>query len=237
MRHFILLYFFLCFVLTSCQQDKEVKCTFVTMADNYPKGEIKELDYSRDICCILLLENNTKDSLYFPFYGIGHMQKSSFYTIVNNKDTIQCSASFWGKQNHTHIVAPKDKIRIGIMLYFDDIKKIENGNKIDISELYKNVRFIYKAEQEDLNTQYPTPKLTIEKADSIELVYDTYHFSFTKYRYDNALRLISVTSPNGVTEYYAYDCLDRLRKECYLDKTDGNNINRTRKKIWIWLQQ
>lgn len=52
----------------------------------------------------------------------------------------------------------------------------------------------------------------------------------TIYRYDNALRLISVTSPNGVTEYYAYDCLDRLRKEYYLDNTDGNNTNRTRKK-------
>ena len=52
----------------------------------------------------------------------------------------------------------------------------------------------------------------------------------TIYRYDNALRLISVTSPNGVTEYYAYDGLDRLRKEYYLDNTDGNKTNRTRKK-------
>ena len=52
----------------------------------------------------------------------------------------------------------------------------------------------------------------------------------TIYKYDNALRLISVTSPTGVTEYYAYDSLDRLRKEYYLDNTEGNNINRTRKK-------
>lgn len=50
------------------------------------------------------------------------------------------------------------------------------------------------------------------------------------YKYDNALRLISITNPSGMTEYYAYDNLDRLRKEYYLDNTEGQNVQRTKKK-------
>lgn len=44
------------------------------------------------------------------------------------------------------------------------------------------------------------------------------------YKYDNARRLISVSYPNGTTDYYSYDFLDRLREIYYYEVYNGKYI-------------
>lgn len=148
---------FLLLLFVSCQSENGVKCTFINMVDSYPKGAVK-LEYPRDLCCILMFVNNCRDSLYVPFYGEGHYVKSSFYIIIN-KDTIGCPASFWGRQNHTHIVSPHDSVRIGINLYQNTIERIGKRKKNELPWLCNNIKIIYIAEAEDKNSKYITPDI------------------------------------------------------------------------------
>lgn len=41
---------------------------------------------------------------------------------------------------------------------------------------------------------------------------------FTIYKYDEFLRLESITDPTGMTVYYKYDFLGRLREKYYYEK-------------------
>lgn len=155
--------------VTSCQHESGVKCTLVSILDSYPKG-VEKLKYFRDLCCILMLKNNSRDSLYIPFYGPGHYVKSSFYLIIDN-DTMDCPASFWGIQNNTHIVAPHDSVRIGVNIYFSTIEKIGKGKKVELPWLRNKIKIIYRAEAEDKSDKYLTPKINVEKAKNIKLIY------------------------------------------------------------------
>lgn len=46
---------------------------------------------------------------------------------------------------------------------------------------------------------------------------------FNIYKYDNALRLVSETLPNGITTYYKYDILGRLRESYFYDVLNGKS--------------
>ena len=164
--------YMLLLLFISCQYDSGVKCTLVSVLDSYPKG-VEKLEYFRDLCCILMLKNNSQDSLYIPFDGHGHYMKSSFYLIID-KDTINCPATFWGIQNNTQIVAPHDSVRIGINIYFNTIERIGKGKKVELPWLCNNIKIIYIAEAEDRNKKYLTPKIKVEKAKNIKLIYGAY---------------------------------------------------------------
>ena len=168
MKRIFIYILFLLFI--SCQHESGVECTLISMADSYPKG-VEKLEYSRELYCILMFKNNTQDSLYVPFYGWGHYVKSAFYLVIN-KDTIDCSsASFWGIQDNTQIVAPHDSVRIGINLYMKAIKRIGKGKKVELPWLCKEIEIIYIAEEEDKNSQYLTPEINIKKARNIKMIY------------------------------------------------------------------
>lgn len=50
------------------------------------------------------------------------------------------------------------------------------------------------------------------------------------YKYDNARRLVSICNPNGTTEYYNYDFLDRPREVYYYEEVNGRYVKRIKSK-------
>ena len=58
------------FLFISCDKNEpRFICVCANLVDNYPKGA-KHLDYSREITYVLKFRNGSKDSIFFPFYGI-----------------------------------------------------------------------------------------------------------------------------------------------------------------------
>ena len=50
------------------------------------------------------------------------------------------------------------------------------------------------------------------------------------YKYDKARRLTSISYPNGTTDYYSYDFLDRLREIYDYGESNGQYVKRIKHK-------
>jgi len=82
-------------------------------------------------------------------------------------------ASFWGKQNNTHIVAPKDTIRIGITLFVNRLDSLGVGKYVDLKELHKNLKIVYKIDNRESDLIHlAIPQINVQYSDSITYLYN-----------------------------------------------------------------
>lgn len=146
-------------------------CDYVEMQDNFPKID-KELDYGREICCVLKFYNTSRDSIFLPFFSIGILQyKSHFYIKYKNKATI-CPASFWGTQVSSFVVAPGEHVRIGIIIYPEDLDELEIKRDIDIKDLSNMISIFYQYVPSDSTFNHlKTPIIEIKQERFLKLTY------------------------------------------------------------------
>lgn len=171
MKYVIYILFFFCCI--SCNKKAiDYTCKYVAIQDNYPKGA-NNLDYERQICCILKFHNIGQDSIYLPFERTGMLIYRSRFYIEYNRKISTCPARFWGYQTNTHVVAPGEIVRIGVVIYpwsLDDLGLKENT---DIRDLSKKINIFYKYNSADATLNHlKTPKLKIQTDSTIELIYD-----------------------------------------------------------------
>lgn len=195
-----------------------VRTTMLTYPYNYYNyAWMKELHVLSPVIENTVSENNYSKTDKYKYSQIGNIPYISQYTTVYNGNK--------EKENYT-------------------VNKVDSyGNPIEIESNGMKTCFVWGNMGQTLmakieNTSYENAKYQMgcnnDQYISIDYLIANRHklpsAQIYIYRYDNTLRLISITNPSGMTEYYAYDGLDRLRKEYYLDNTEGKNEHRTKKK-------
>ena len=160
-------------LFVSCDKNEpRFICVCANLVDNYPKGA-KHLDYSREITYVLKFRNGSKDSIFFPFYGIYGWgdTKSAFY-IKYKGFKISCDAKFWGYQHNTHIVGPGEYTRIGINIWQDQLENLHIAKNVDIEDLEKMITVCYKYDSRDkVPNHLKAPKIEVKNYGTVELLY------------------------------------------------------------------
>lgn len=134
----------------------------------------KHLDYSREITYILKFRNGSKDSVFFPFFGIYGWgdTKSAFYIKYKGFEA-RCDAKFWGYQHNTHIVGPGEYTRIGINLWQNQLDSLHIAKNVDIENLEKMITVCYKYDSRDkVPNHLKVPKIEVKNYGTVELLYD-----------------------------------------------------------------
>lgn len=78
-------------------------CVCANLVDNYPKGA-KHLDYSREITYVLKFRNGSKDSIFFPFYGIYGWGIPNLHFILSIKELRLDASPNFGDTSITRIL-------------------------------------------------------------------------------------------------------------------------------------
>lgn len=167
----------ICFIFILCSfacthKSVDYTCEYTAIQDNYPKGA-KDLYYGREICCILKFQNIGTDSIYLPFHKLGVLRYKSWFKIKYNGKTSECLANFWGYQTNTFVVAPGEFVRIGVVIYPDNLDELKIDQDIDIQDLSKMISIFYQYDPADSSYNHlKTPIIEIKRDSVIKLIYD-----------------------------------------------------------------
>ena len=169
------LFAFFCY---SCnKKGVDYTCNYVEMQDNYPKL-YNDLDYGREICCVLKFHNTGRDSIFLPFYRIGVMRYKSWFYVKYKNQISKCPASFWGPQVSTFVVAPDECVRIGLIISPGILSKLSIKQDVDIKDLSKMISIHYRyAPTDSAFNHLKTPLLEIKRDSIIKLTYSAIFFT------------------------------------------------------------
>lgn len=171
MKYIIYILFVICYIACN-KKTIDYTCDYVEMQDNYPKID-EDLDYGREICCVLKFHNTGRDSIFLPFYRIVSFisYKSHFYIKYKNKIS-ECPASFWGNQASTFVVAPGECVRIGVVIYPRELDELEIKQDVDIKDLSKMISIFYQYNPADsIYNHLKTPLIEIKQDSVLKLTY------------------------------------------------------------------
>lgn len=167
-RLFILFVFGIICVCSCGNRKDRFTCVFSSITDDEPFECTR-----RHITCTLKFRNEGKDSIFFPFYGLGHIYTKSHFYIKCKEHETSCPATFWGTQRDTHVVAPGDYTRIEIVLYEQQLDELHIRRDVDVRDLKDMITIHYKYNALDTSfCKLYTPQIEIVKGPEIEVIYD-----------------------------------------------------------------